>query len=79
MPRFGAPRRAGAVYWWSKVIARLREACIRARRRYTRSRRRRREDEATVARLYEAYREERRPLQRAIKEAKRLSSLDAGP
>ena len=60
-------------------------ACIRARRRYTRSRRRRREDEATVARLYKAYREARRPLQRAINEAKRrawgefLASLDADP
>ena len=77
--------RAGAVYWWSEGSARLREACIRARRRYTRSRHRRREDEATVARLYEAYREAWRPLQRAIKEAKRrtwgelLASLDADP
>ena len=38
-----------------------------------------------MARLYEAYREARRPLQRAIKEAKRralgelLASLDADP
>ena len=39
MPRPGAPRRGGAVYWWSEEIARLREACIYARRRYTRSRR----------------------------------------
>ena len=37
MPRSGVPRRAGAVYWWSERIARLREACIRAQRRYTRS------------------------------------------
>ena len=42
-------------------------------------------DEATVARLYKAYREARRPLQRAIKEAKRrawdefLVSLDSDP
>ena len=41
------------------------------------------EDEATVARLYEAHREARRPLQRAIKETKKrawgvlLASLDA--
>ena len=48
MPRSGAPLRTGAVYWWSEGIARLREACIRDQRRYTRSRRRRREDEATV-------------------------------
>jgi hypothetical protein len=26
MPRFGAPRRAGAVYWWSEEIAHLRDA-----------------------------------------------------
>ena len=39
MPRPGAPRRGGAVYWWSEEIARLRETCIYARRRYTRSRR----------------------------------------
>ncbi|XP_033364980.1 uncharacterized protein LOC117242433 [Bombus vosnesenskii] len=85
MPRSGAPRRAGAVYWCSEEIARLREACIHARRRYTRSRRWRRVDEATVARLYEAYREMRRPPQRVTKEAKRrawdelLASLDSDP
>jgi hypothetical protein len=71
MPRSGAPRRARAVFWWFEEIAHLREACIRPRRRYTRSRRRRRGNEATVAHLYGAYREARRPLQQAIKEAKR--------
>jgi hypothetical protein len=85
MPRSEAPRRAGAVYWWYEDIARLREACIRVRRLYTRSRRKRRVDEATVARLYGVYREARRPLQRAIKEAKRLAwdellvTLDSDP
>jgi hypothetical protein len=85
MPRSGAPRRAGAVYWWSEEIARLRETCIRARRRYTRSRRGSRVDESTVAFLYDAYCEARRPLQRAIKEAKRraweelLATLDFNP
>jgi hypothetical protein len=59
MPRSGASRCAGAVYWWSEEIAHLREACIRARRRYTRSRRRRREDESTMAYLYDAYRKAR--------------------
>ena len=29
MPRSETPRRAGAVYWWSEGIARLRESCIR--------------------------------------------------
>jgi hypothetical protein len=85
MPRSEARRRASAVYWWSEEIAHLREACIRARRRYTRSRGRRRGDEATVVYLYDAYREARRPLQRAIKEAKRrawdelLVTLDSNP
>ena len=85
MPRSEDPRRAGAEYWRSEGSASFREVCIRAMRRYTRSRRRRQENEATVARLYEAHREARRPLQRAIKEAKRrawgelLASLDADP
>ncbi|XP_033361686.1 uncharacterized protein LOC117239977 [Bombus vosnesenskii] len=53
--------------------------------RYTRSRRRRRVDEDTVARLYEAYSEARRLLQRAMKEAKwrawgeLLASLNSDP
>jgi hypothetical protein len=48
----GAPRRAGAVYWWSEEIARFREACIPSWCQYTRSRRRRQVDGATVAHLY---------------------------
>jgi hypothetical protein len=35
VPRSGTPRRASAVYWWSEEITHLREACIRARLRYT--------------------------------------------
>jgi hypothetical protein len=69
VPRSGTPRRASAVYWWFEEITHLREACIRARRRYTQSRRRRRGHEAAVAYLYDSYREARRPLKRAIKEA----------
>ena len=38
LPRSGATRRGGAVYWWSEGIASLREACIRARCLYTRGR-----------------------------------------
>jgi hypothetical protein len=81
----GAPLRAGTVYCWSEEIAHLREVCIRARYRNTRSRRGRRWDEATVAYLYNAYREARSPLQQAIKEAKRrawdelLATLDSDP
>ena len=43
------------------------------------SRPRQRVDEATVARLYEAYREARRPLQRAIKWGELLTSLHSDP
>ena len=39
MPRPGDPLRARVVYWWSEEIARVLEACIRAWRWYTRSRR----------------------------------------
>jgi hypothetical protein len=73
------------VYWWSEENHHLRKACIRGRRRYTRSRRRRRGDEATVAHLNEAYHESRRLLQRSIKEVKRrawdelLTTLESDP
>jgi hypothetical protein len=73
------------VYWWSEEIARFREARIRAPRLYTRSRRKRRVNEATVVRLYGTYRGAQMPLQGAIKEAKRrawdelLATLDSDP
>jgi hypothetical protein len=85
MPQSGAPRRDGTVYWWSEEIARFREARIRAPRLYTRSRRKRRVNEATVVRLYGTYRGAQMPLQGAIKEAKRrawdelLATLDSDP
>jgi len=44
--------------------------CVRARRRYTRCRRRRRGDATTEGTLYEAYREAKKSLQRAIAKAK---------
>jgi hypothetical protein len=59
MLRTGAPRRTDAVYWWTEEIARLREACICSRHRYTLARRRRIGDGTTVARMYEAYCEAR--------------------
>lgn len=69
MPRVqSAPRRA--VYWWSQEIANMRLACVRARRRYTRVKCRRRDDAAMAAELYEGYREAKRTLQLAIKKAK---------
>ncbi|XP_025155964.1 uncharacterized protein LOC112588883 [Harpegnathos saltator] len=38
--RVGGGRRASSVYWWTEEIAGLRRACLRARRSFTRCRRR---------------------------------------
>ncbi|XP_061729131.1 uncharacterized protein LOC133534053 [Cydia pomonella] len=58
------------VYWWRPELRQLRNACVAARRRYTRSRRRRirvlEEEDA----LYEAYRIARKTLQTGIAQAK---------
>lgn len=81
--RLAPPRRA--VYWWSRDIADLWSACIRARRQYTRCRRRKRDDPAMEATLYGAYREANKTLQRAIAKAKTqawedlLWALDSDP
>lgn len=40
MPKIGRKSRRKAVYWWSDEIAQLRLDCLRARRRFTRARRR---------------------------------------
>jgi hypothetical protein len=56
-------------YWWSGEIARLRERCSKARCQYTRACRRRLEDEEMVARVYDAHREARRFLKRAISQS----------
>jgi len=68
MPRARpAPLRRG-VYWWSQEIAELRSTCVI--RQYTRCRRRRRGNATMEATLYEAYRDAKRSLKRAIAEAK---------
>ncbi|KMQ91279.1 reverse transcriptase [Lasius niger] len=69
MPRIRAPPSRKSVYWWTQDIAQLRIDCVRTRHRYTRCRRRR-HTEAEAATLYEAYREVKKSLQRAIKRAK---------
>ena len=85
MPRSRRPDPRHAVHWWSEEIAGLRAACLAARRAYQRHRRRRNGDEGEEARLYEAYREARRVLKRAIGEAKdraraeMLESLNSDP
>ena len=70
MPRSRRPDPRHAVYWWSVEIEGLRAACRTARKAYQRCRRRRRRDEGEETRLYDAYREARRVLKRAIGEAK---------
>lgn len=70
MPRVKSAPPRRAVYWWSQEIATMRQACVRARHRYTRVRRRRRDNAAMAADLYEGYREAKRTLQLAIKEVK---------
>ncbi|CAB3254559.1 unnamed protein product [Arctia plantaginis] len=57
------------VYWWSQELADLRAACTRARRSYTRSRRRHRGD-GEEDRLHEEYRRARKTLKLAISRAK---------
>jgi hypothetical protein len=85
MPRGGVTRRAREVYWWSGEIARLRERCSRARRRYTQARRRRRGDKETVARVYKIYREAQWSLKWTIWESKKRAwdelqaTLDSDP
>ncbi|XP_063367024.1 uncharacterized protein LOC134655491 [Cydia amplana] len=58
------------VYWWSREIEELRSCSNRARRQYTRSRRRRHRDVEEETRLYGAYREAVKALQLSICEAK---------
>ncbi|CAG4939554.1 unnamed protein product [Colias eurytheme] len=59
-----------SVYWWSEDIAKKREVCLRFRRQYTRTRRRRRATAEEVASAYASYRTATMNLQSAIAEAK---------
>ncbi|XP_041973293.1 uncharacterized protein LOC121728990 [Aricia agestis] len=77
MPRVrGRPPPRRAVYWWSTELADLRAACNAARRAYTRSRRRRPQDEERDGRLYRVYRAKREILQLAISRAKERAWLE---
>lgn len=58
------------VYWWRPELRQLRNACISARRRYTRCRRWRIRDHAEEAVLYDTYRAACKNLQTAIALAK---------
>ncbi|XP_072934987.1 uncharacterized protein [Epargyreus clarus] len=67
MPRV-SPGWRRPVYWWSEHIARLRAACLRARRQYTRARRRRSSGAAEWEEKYVEYRAATTLLQSAIAE-----------
>ncbi|KAL0803257.1 hypothetical protein ABMA28_017258 [Loxostege sticticalis] len=62
MPRVRALPPRTAVYWWSPELARLREACVMARRRYSRHRRRHNRDETLDDALYASYQQAKRDL-----------------
>ncbi|XP_013174972.1 PREDICTED: uncharacterized protein LOC106123278, partial [Papilio xuthus] len=58
-----SPRRSNRVYWWSDNLSQLRSACVLARRRYTRYRRRRPGwDESEERCLYTTYQEAKKTL-----------------
>ncbi|KOB72837.1 SARTTc1 ORF2 protein [Operophtera brumata] len=84
MPR-ARPTKRRVVYWWSEELTQLREACLRARRLYTRARRRRRALAEETDRAYEVYRGATKELQGAIAKAKSrswselLEGLDRDP
>lgn len=69
MPRV-RPERRHPVYWWSEQIAELRAVCLRARRQYTRARRRRSAGATEREARYAEYRDATVTLQRAIAESK---------
>ena len=74
-----------AEYWWSSEIAQLRESCLRTRRQYTRTRRRKPVTPEETSRDYEVYRGATEALQAAISKAKArswrelLDGLDRDP
>ncbi|XP_049880311.1 uncharacterized protein LOC126376807 [Pectinophora gossypiella] len=69
MPRVRALNRK-RVYWWSEECAQLRTTCLRARRRYTRTRRRRRATSEEVDEAYASYRAATKAFQYAVSDAK---------
>lgn len=69
MPRARASRR-NMVYWWSEECAELRVACLRARRRYQRTRRRRRATPVEIDVAYLEYRTATKAFQSAVEDAK---------
>lgn len=76
MPPAKSPPPQRALYWWTAEIAGLRAACNGARRKYTRSRRRRPQDVDRDDRLRRIYVEKIKILQQAICRAKEAAWLE---
>lgn len=77
MPRAQSRPSRRQVYWWSTEIARLRSNCVVAKRAYIRHRRRRRSRDAnTETQLYATYKETKKALQMAIRQAKNKARLE---
>ena len=70
MPRARRRLRCRQVFWWTTKIAEMRVSCNRARRAYTRCRRRNGFDSALEDQLRIAYKAEKKALQLAIRLAK---------
>ncbi|XP_038213330.1 uncharacterized protein LOC119833410, partial [Zerene cesonia] len=70
MPRVRSLPPKRQVYWWSGDLATLRSACVRARRLYSRLRRRRHRDEEMENQRYAEYREAKNKLKIAMEKAK---------
>lgn len=62
-----------STYWWSQDIADLRSSCIRAKRNYTRERRKRYKDKNCIDNKYKIYRKIKGELRIAIQKAKNKS------
>lgn len=60
------------VYWWSAEIGQLRKSCLVARRRSTKANKRASSEEER-SRRWEEYKESRKTLRKAIKQAKGMS------
>ncbi|XP_049871151.1 uncharacterized protein LOC126370360 [Pectinophora gossypiella] len=73
MPRAKRRPSRRAVYWWTQDIADLREACVAARREFTRYRRLQTRSEEREDLLHNIYSQSKKTLQLAISRSKTLS------
>jgi len=68
MPRAGSGTKIRPVFWWSAEIAESRRACLKARRAYTRKRKKAGEVGSTAER--DNFKQQRKTLSAKIQEAK---------